>query len=234
MTIDHIPLVDVCWAKTYRLIRSIFPPIDLFEDIADPADWEALASAEAKSNPRVVDQIGHLALVPVERRVTGPGASYLMAPFVHVSPDRPGRFTDGSYGVYSAGNSDEVAIKEVAHHHGQFMKSTEEPSGWTSQFRMLVGSIDHKLHDVGGEPQALLPDEYQHSQELGAELRAAGSDGVIYPSVRCKGGKCIGIFWPDVMPAPIQSGHYEFHWDGGRVDRIRNCSNGKIFALIED
>ena len=101
------------WPQTYRIIRSIHPPIDLFEDIADPRDWEALASAESKTNPRIWDSIGRLDLVPVDRRVTGIGASYNMAPFTHISLDRPGRFTNGSYGVYSAGNSEEVAIREV-------------------------------------------------------------------------------------------------------------------------
>jgi hypothetical protein len=31
--------VRVHWSQTYRIIRSIYPPIDLFEDIDDPADW---------------------------------------------------------------------------------------------------------------------------------------------------------------------------------------------------
>lgn len=52
---------------------------------ADPADRELIASGEAKTNPRVRDQIGQIALVPKERRVSGPGASWVMAPFTHVS-----------------------------------------------------------------------------------------------------------------------------------------------------
>jgi len=39
----------VNWSQTFRIIRSIHPPIDLFEDIADPRDWEALASVEEKN-----------------------------------------------------------------------------------------------------------------------------------------------------------------------------------------
>ena len=35
----------VRWKQAYRIIRSIYPPVDLFEDIADPRDWEALADA---------------------------------------------------------------------------------------------------------------------------------------------------------------------------------------------
>ena len=49
------------WAPGFRIIRTIYPPVDLFEDIADPADWELLVSAEAKLNPRIRDEIGNLA-----------------------------------------------------------------------------------------------------------------------------------------------------------------------------
>lgn len=231
MTIGDIPTRQVTWARTYRIIRSIFPPIDLFEDIADPADWEAIASAEAKSNPRVVDQIGILDLVPPKRRVSGIGASYVMAPFTHVSADRPGRFTNGSYGVYSAGDREDVAIYEVAYHHGCFMAATDEAPGWTAQFRMLIGSIDQLLHDLAGKTDLLQPHDWENSQKTGAALRAAGSSGVVYPSVRAPAGECIGIFWPDLLPIPIQGDHFDFHWNGAEVDKVRNCNSGKIFAL---
>ena len=221
----------VDWPRAFRLIRSIHPPIDLFEDIADPRDWEALASAESKTNPRLWEHLGQLDLVPPERRVSGPGASYLMAPFVHVSRDRPGRFTDGSYGVYSAGNAEEVAIREVAHHHGRAMAASAEPPGWTSQFRMLVNRLGLDLHDVRALDAVHDPDDYAPSQALARALRRAGGNGIVYRSVRCPGGECVAIFWPDLMPAPVQADHFDFHWDGAKVDRIRNCGNGRIFGL---
>src|SRR3546814_2044725 len=70
------PLSRVDWPSAVRLIESKFPPIDLFEDLAEPEDWELLAAAEAKTNPRIAETIGNLDLVPIERRVAGPGASY--------------------------------------------------------------------------------------------------------------------------------------------------------------
>lgn len=231
--IDNIPTTQVLWPQAHRIIRSIYPPIDLFEDLADPADWDALASAEAKTNPRVMDQIGDLGLIPVERRVGGDGASFLMAPFVHVSIDRPGRFTDGTYGVFSAGDSEEVAIREVAYHHARFMKSTEEEPGWTSQFRRLVGSLDANLHDVSDVPDIREPDDWSVGQYVGRQLRAAGSDGVLYPSVRSPGGNCVGLFWPDVITAPLtQSSHYDFHYDGKIVDRVRRHDDKQILSLV--
>lgn len=223
--------VHVTWPRACRIIRSIYPPIDLFEDIADPRDWEALASAESKTNPRLWEHLGRLDLVPLERRVSGPGASYLMAPFVHVSADRPGRFTYGIYGVYSAGDSEEVALREVAHHHARAMAASAEAKGWTSQFRLLTNAIDLELSDLRADTSMHDPDDYFASQAVGRQLRAAGSNGVLYKSVRCPGGECVGIFWPDLISAPVQGDHFEFHWDGAHVDMIRNCRTGDIFAL---
>jgi hypothetical protein len=121
---SDIPVSRVEWKGAVRIIRSAFPPIDLFEDIADPADWPLLISAEQKTNPRIMATIGNLDLVPIDRRVGGNGASYLMAPFTHVSTDRPSRFTDGSYGVLYVGDRSRPrcsrrSITMLASWHGQ-------------------------------------------------------------------------------------------------------------------
>lgn len=229
---DTVPLLHVQWDRAYRLIRSIHPPIDLFEDIADPRDWEALASVESKTNPRLMDNMGRLDLVPALRRVGGPGASLVMAPFVHVSPDRPGRFSTGHYGVYSAGDSEEVALREVAYHQARLMRSTGEVPGWHSQFRMLVGAVDRVFADLRGRDDCHDPDHWDVPQALAAHLRAGGADGVHYRSVRSPGGLCIGAFWPDAVGLPRQSDHFEMHWDGQRVDRVFNRRTRREFALV--
>ena len=145
---SRVGRAKIQWQRAVRIIRSLYPPVDLFEDIADPADWPLLISAEMKTNPRLMETIGNLALVPHSRRVSGPGASYLMAPFTHVSPDRPSRFSDGRYGVLYVAKSFETAVLETMHHHGRFMAATAQPPGWTSQFREIVLDVDASLHDL--------------------------------------------------------------------------------------
>ena len=226
------PVRRVVWPRSARIIRTIYPPIDLFEDIADPADWEAVASAEAKFNPRLRESIGDLSKVPVARRVTGPGASWVMAPFVHCSPLRPGRFSDGTYGLYYVSDSTEVAIAETIHHHTQTMLATDEPAGWTSQFRELVGSVDADLDDVSGMADLLRPDDYTASQHFGAERRAAGSNGIFWPSLRYEGGNCVAVFWPDVVPIPAQGAHFAYHWNGRAVDYVKRLDTGEIMSVI--
>jgi hypothetical protein len=225
------PVRRVVWPRSSRIIRSIYPPIDLFEDIADPADWEALASAEAKFNPRIRESIGDLSKVPLARRVTGPGASWVMAPFVHCSPLRPGRFSDGTYGLYYAGDSTEVAIAETIHHHTQTMLATAEPAGWTSQFRELVGSVDADLDDVSGLANLLHPDDYTASQRFGAERRTAGSNGLFWPSLRFEGGNCVAVFWPDVVPFPTQGSHFAYYWNGSAVDYVKRLDTGETMSV---
>lgn len=115
----NAPLSPVDWSVAVRLIGSQYPPIGLFEDLADSEDWELLAVAEARANPRIAATIGNLDLVPARRRVSGPGASYVIAPFTHCSPDRPGRFRDGSFGAYYAARNFEAAVAEVTHHQSR-------------------------------------------------------------------------------------------------------------------
>jgi len=219
-----LPTAPVAWRGAVRIIRSLFPPIDLFEDIADPADWALLISAEQKTNPRLMETIGNLDLVPVARRVAGPGASYLMAPFTHVSPDRPSRFSAGAFGVLYAGDRFEVALSETIHHHQAFMRATAQDPGWTSQFRELILDLEATLHDLRGAGEAasaLDPDDYSVSQPLGAQLRAAGSQGLVYPSLRHPEGACVGLFYPDLATPPRQGRHLDYHWNGERVDLVR-------------
>ncbi|POR45980.1 RES domain-containing protein [Bosea psychrotolerans] len=234
--VSAVPATDLVWRGAVRIIRSLFPPIDLFEDIADPADWPLILAAEQKTNPRLMESIGNLALVPPERRVSGPGASWLMAPFTHVSPDRPSRFSTGGFGVLYAGDSFEVALFETVHHHGRFMAATKQPPGWTSQFREILLDVEARLHDLrapGSAVGAVLdPNDYTQSQVLGSALRAAGSEGVVYPSVRRAGGACVGLFYPDGASNPVQGRHLDYHWNGERVDLYRDLSRGEVYRIV--
>jgi hypothetical protein len=230
-----IPLARVEWPQAVRIIRSLFPPIDLFEDIADPADWPLLISAEMKTNPRLMESIGNIALIPPDRRVGGGGASYLMAPFTHASPDRPSRFSDGGLGVLYIGRTFDVALFETMHHHALFMAATAQPAGWTSQYREIVLDVDATLHDIRvlvETSPVLDANNYTAAQTLAADLRALGSDGVVYPSVRQPGGECVGLFYPDRASHPTQGRHLDYHWDGSKVDLYRDGVTKQVYRIV--
>lgn len=50
-----------------------------------------------------------------------------------------------------------VALAETIHHHERFMAATHEDPGWTSDFRVLIGSVDLSLDDVNAVPEVLHP-----------------------------------------------------------------------------
>ena len=225
----------VRWAKAYRIISSIFPPIDLFEDSSDPEDWELLASLEAKSNPRIVDVIGQLSLVPPDRRISGTGASNVMAPFTHVSPNWAGRFHDGTFGAYYAAKKAETALAETMHHRSKVYRASKETQGWFSQYRELIGKVDHRFHDLTerkDHAECLAQDDYVASQALARDLRQNGSSGILYPSVRHEGGLCLAAFRPDVIGIPVQGRHFAYHFNGEFIDMYRDETNGEVFKII--
>ena len=75
--------------------RGQYPPTDLFERVSeDPAVWDVLIELEQLTSPRVRDAVGIISLLPPQRRVSGPNASWAMASFTHIDP-KGSRFSDG-------------------------------------------------------------------------------------------------------------------------------------------
>lgn len=216
-------LARVAWRPSYRLIPSRFPVVGLFDAVADPADLDAVFAIEALANPRLRDEVGEIALVPREERVSGPGSSMVMAAFTHLNPEGS-RFSDSSYGVYYAAHALATAVAEVGHHRTVFMRRTQEPA-IDLDYRCVAANVEAELHDLGragtapaAAHRALLdPDDYAAAQRYGRALRGAGSWGLRYPSVRDRGGECVAIFRPRALRHARAAAHVALHWDGARV-----------------
>jgi len=217
-----IPVTRVAWKPCYRIIPSRFPPIPLFEDVADPADLEAVYLIEAMTNDRLREEEGELSLVPPEDRVSGPGSSAIMAAFTHLNP-RGDRFTDGSYGVFYAGLTLETAIAETRYHRTRFLQATDEPAQ-ELDMRVYAVDLDGALHDIRGlrdsHPALYHPDSYAMAQAFARDLRADGAEGIVYQSVRHYGGECAAVFKPRLLSHCRQERHLCYVWDGGAIATI--------------
>ena len=225
----------VDWRQAWRVISTRYPPINLFERLTlDPAVWEALIALEQLTNPRLRDELGEIALVPPSERVSGPGASYVMAAFTHLNP-KGSRFSDGSFGVYYAAVALETAIAETVFHFEMFARDSGDPPR-SEDFRVLVGTVATEFEDVAGLPEeqrsAILdPLSYAASQAFARELRAAGANGITYPSVRYPGGQCVGAFRPLAVGIPRQERHLKYRWNGARVDRYFDYQRDEWITL---
>jgi hypothetical protein len=214
-----IPGTDVDWSPAHRIVSSRFPPVGPWDRIARPEDFEALAAIEGLTNPRIREELGILALVPRQRWATGPGSTPIMASFTHLNPEGS-RFSDGSFGVLYVSRSIETAIRETVYHRERFLRRTNEPP-LQVQMRRYVTALRRRLHDVrGGFPVIHDPDAYSASQRLARDLRGAGSDGIVYDSVRDRGGQCAALFWPDCVAPFRQATHYAYAWDGRSITNV--------------
>lgn len=211
--------IDLAGQQQFRIIPSVYPAINFFEDLVDPAEMETLWEIESLTNDRLRQEAGDIFLVPPEDRIAGYGSSVVMAAFTHIG--RPSRFTDGSYGVYYASLSLETAIRETVYHREQFMRATKEDA-CELMMRSYAGNIIKPFNDIRSpEFQDFHhPDHYHASQQFGKNLRAKKAWGIIYNSVRHAGGQCIAAFRPKAVSVPTVHSHLKYVWDGGNITSV--------------
>lgn len=209
----------VQWNPCHRLIATRFPTVGLFDTIAEPEELNEVFASESMTNDRLRDEVGDIRLVPVEERMTGPGSTPIMASFTHLNPDGS-RFSDGQYGVYYCGESLDTAIAEVSHHREVFFRRTQE-AAVDIDMRLITAQLAAELHDLRSHRAAAAelydPDSYDASQPFGAALRAAGSWGIVYASVRREAGECAAVFRPRALSTAAAAAHIALHWDGRRI-----------------
>ncbi|MBU2874266.1 RES family NAD+ phosphorylase [Marinobacter salexigens] len=203
--------------QTYRIIPSHYPPIDLFERIYEPDEFELAFEIESMTNPRLRDEAGDIHLVQPCDRISGPGSSPVMASFTHLGFGS--RFADRNFGVYYAANSLEVAIRETVFHKERELSAANEDSIELTM-RAYIGSVVMRMHDIRGPEFKDLHnpdvDDYALSQKFANRWRNKGSNGLLYNSVRHPGGECIAAFKPKAVSIPMQGPHLKYFWDGGK------------------
>ena len=218
----EIAVSHVEWQPCYRIIPSRFPPIDLFERIAPPEDWEALIALESLTNDRIRQEVGDISLVPVDERVSGPGASVIMAAFTHLNPSGS-RFADATFGAYYAAADVDTAIAETKFHREEFLRATKE-APISIEMRVYLADLSADLHDIRGRQvdtaEVYAADNYGASQALARRLRGEGSAGIAYDSVRRDGGACVALLRPRTLGNVRQGAHLLYKWNGIEIGQV--------------
>ena len=215
------PITDLRGKSQFRIIPSIYPPINFFENLVEPSEMEILWEIESLTNDRLREETGDILIVPTEDRICGPGSSVIMAAFTHLSKST--RFSDGSFGVYYAGLSHETAIRETAYHREIFLSATKEgPCEIT--MRLDEGKILKPFHDIREKNFSAIhhPNTYIKSQQFGKRLRDIGSWGLLYNSVRHKKGTRIAAFRPPAISIPHSVLHLKYIWNGEKITEVLN------------
>lgn len=206
--------------RTHRLIASRFPTVGIF-DGADLTEDEKrlLYILEGATNDRLHLQ-GRLALVPHGSIPDGPGATMVMAAFLHIN-EAGARFNDVRLGAWYAALTVETAIAETTYHNHRRLSASAGGFPNTIQIRELLAAVDTHLVDIRGSREDLHdpdPANYPVSQAYAAQLRwpSDGTNpagGIVYDSVRHPGGTSLCLFSPALVILPVLQGdHYEYRW----------------------
>jgi len=228
--LKQLPVTGLQRQEAFRLINSKFPPIAIFDDVASNEDFEALYRLQSHTNPRLLNSVGQINLVPPAQRPFGiPGCNYALAPFVHLNT-QGSRFSRGDFGVLYAAERMATAIAETRYHQERYLQ--QQLSGQLKYDRLVMRGLklafSAELFNIR-EPRVERhgwydPDNYAPAQELGAAIRQNGRDGVLYESVRDPGFTCYALFAPNLVHSVVQTSHYEYLWDGACINAVIELS----------
>lgn len=208
---------------THRLIASRWPTVGVFDGVMSAEDAAAAFELEAATNDRLTDALGRLRAIPEGEWAIGDagGATMAMAAFLHPA-ETGGRFSSPQLGAWYAACDLRTAIDETVHHHHRRLSASAGGFPNRIQMRELRTTPAVDLVDVRAEGRYHAPDDYGPSQAFGEAMRKAGRDGILYRSVRRRGGENIAIYKPRRLLPVYQGDHFDYVWDGaGKLDVMK-------------
>lgn len=219
--IDGLPIVREAFSRTVRLVataRLREPVLATLVD-GDADELALLAEIEGATSGRLVAEERGTSGVPANELVHGvPHARFINASFAYAKPREPNRFNGADRGAWYAALDVETCLAEVGHHLTKALADAADFNAVVDYAEMhasmagdFVDLRDHADHE------ALHPDTtvgYPAGNVLASAVRGAGHNGIIYPSVRHRGGTCIAALWPHVVQSVAQGDVYRLKWSG--------------------
>ncbi|HET7623538.1 MAG TPA: RES family NAD+ phosphorylase [Gemmatimonadaceae bacterium] len=181
--------------------------------------FEGIASAEEAGELLGVVAAGQPARFEPEDIAVGEGAGWVMAAFLQGGA---ARFNDVSFGAFYAAREEATAIAETHFHYARFLAAAREEYALIG-VRLLLADVAARATDIRGSESALPelydpdPSRYARSQQWAAAQRAMGADGIVYDSVRRKGGECIAIFRPRLIERCRVGDRLAYEWNGRAI-----------------
>lgn len=226
MSIDGLPVVTEAFPKTVRLVTTARLRAAVLTALVDDEDeLQALAEIEgATSARRIAQDRGISGLAPNELVYDVPHAHFINASFAYAKPQQPNRFNGGDRGAWYAALDVATCLREVGFHltnaladAGDFNATVEYAEMFCSlagDFLDLRQASDHPSLDTDKAKA------YPIGNALADSARAAGLNGIIYPSVRHPGGTCLVALRPAAVQSVRQGAVYRMTWRGDPTPTI--------------
>lgn len=169
---------------------------------SDPQHLHDLFQLEGATNERLLGEANLLPGITVHELVFGiPNWHIVNAAFTHARPDGS-RFNGADRGAWYCAFTLDTAQAEVAFHFAQSLREVKWGESETATYREYLADFRGGFRDIRKSSEyagCLDPVSYVESQRLARELLNQGSAGVIYPSVRHRGGTCLACFRPALV-----------------------------------
>lgn len=226
MSIDGLPVVTEAFPKTVRLVTTARLRAAVLTALVDDEDeLQALAEIEgATSARRIAQDRGISGLAANELVYDVPHAHFINASFAYAKPQQPNRFNGGDRGAWYAALDVATCLREVGFHltnaladAGDFNATVEYAEMFCSlagDFLDLRQASDHPSLDTDKAKA------YPIGNALADSARAAGLNGIIYPSVRHPGGTCLVALRPAAVQSVRQGAVYRVTWRGDPTPTI--------------
>jgi RES domain-containing protein len=190
---------------THRLIPARYSDDNasvLARLTSDPRHLQDLFQIEGATNERLLGEANLLPGITVHELVFGiPNGHIVNAAFTHARPEGS-RFNGADRGAWYCAFTLETAQAEVAFHFAQSLREVNWEESESATYREYLADFRAGFHDIRKSAEyasCLDPASHIASQKLARELLNQGSAGLIYPSVRHRGGTCFACFRPALV-----------------------------------
>ena len=202
---------EVDQRDTHRLIAAQFTDggVSVLARLTDGEETlNRVFELDNATNDRLLAESGLAPGIDMRELVFGiPSYRIINAAFCHPAPSG-GRFSSADRGAWYAGFELETSQAEVAHHRQLWLRETAWEEEDVADYLDYLADFHAPFHDLRRAKERahyLDPEEYTAAQALAAQLLQSGSSGIVYPSVRSKGGTCIACFRP-VLVTNVRKG----------------------------
>lgn len=169
---------------------------------SDEQHLQDLFRLEGATNERLLGEANLLPGVTVHELVFGiPNWHIVNAAFTRARPDGS-CFNGPDRGAWYSAFTLDTAQAEVAFHFAQGLREVNWEESEAATYREYLADFRGGFHDIRKSSEyasCLDPASHVESQRLARELLHQGSAGLIYPSVRHRGGTCLACFRPTLV-----------------------------------
>jgi hypothetical protein len=186
------------------------------EDIDDLAEIEGATSGRLLAESRGTEKIKAQEFVAMPAH-----AKFINAAFSYWRPRELNRFNGPGRGAWYAAFDVQTCLEEVEYHMIRELERVDDFNAvveYVEMFASFAGEFVD-LRGVKPRPSPLNPDPtigYPEGNKVAELVLAAGRNGIIYPSVRHRGGTCLVALSPHAVQSVAQGRIWRLKWAGQR------------------